>query len=106
MRESTSRRTRTSKVNSEGGVLLISMVVLFIGGCAGISHHDPGERKADAEKGRIHSMNREVIPKLVGSWKLISFHSQDSSGQKAYPLERMPGEGSSMNRMGVWPYNS
>ena len=67
--------------------LLISMVVLFIGGCAGVSH-GPGERKADAEKGRMHSMNREVIPELVGSWKLISFHSQDSSGQKAYPFGR------------------
>ncbi|MBU1744850.1 MAG: lipocalin-like domain-containing protein, partial [Proteobacteria bacterium] len=63
----------------------ISMVVLLIGGCAGISH-GPGERKADAEKGRMHSMSREVIPELVGSWKLISFHSQDSSGQKAYPF--------------------
>ena len=85
MRESTSCRTRTGKVNSEGWVLLISMVVLFIGGCAGISH-GPGERKADAEKGRVHSMSREVIPELAGSWKLISFHSQDSSGQKAYPF--------------------
>jgi hypothetical protein len=65
--------------------LLISMVVLLIGGCAVISH-GPGERKADAEKGRMHSMSREVIPELVGSWKLISFHSQNSSGQKAYPF--------------------
>jgi len=63
--------------------LLSLLIVLFIGGCAGISL-GPGERKADAEKGRIHSMNREVIPKLVGSWKLISFHSKDSSGQTAY----------------------
>ena len=31
-------------------------------------------------------MNREVISKLVGSWKLISFHSQDSSGRMAYPF--------------------
>ena len=67
--------------------LLILMVVLFIGGCAGVSN-GPGERKADAEKGRMHSMNREVIPELVGSWKLISFHSQDSSGRKAYPFGR------------------
>ena len=87
MRESTFRRTRTSKVNSEGGAfyLLISMVVLFISSCAVISH-GPGERNADAAKGRIHSMSREVIPKLVGSWKLISFHSQDSSGRIAYPF--------------------
>ena len=26
------------------------------------------------------------MPKLVGSWKLISFHSQDSSGRIAYPF--------------------
>ena len=31
-------------------------------------------------------MNREVIPKLAGSWKLISFQSQASSGQTAYPF--------------------
>ena len=58
--------------------LLISMVFLFIGGCAGISN-GPVARKADAEEGRMHSMNRDIIPKLVGSWKLISFHSQDST---------------------------
>jgi hypothetical protein len=67
--------------------LLISMVVLLIGGCVGLSH-GPGERKADAAAERMHSMSMEVIPKLVGSWKLISFHSQDSSGQKAYPFGR------------------
>jgi hypothetical protein len=61
------------------------LIVLFVSGCAGISH-DPSERKADAAKGRIHSMSREVIPELVGSWKLVSFHSQDSSGQTAYPF--------------------
>jgi hypothetical protein len=65
--------------------LLSLLIVLFISGCAGISH-DPGERKAGATKGRIHSMSREVIPKLVGSWKLVSFHSQDSSGQTVYPF--------------------
>jgi hypothetical protein len=87
MLKSTSRRTRTSKVNSEGGFfyLLIPMVVLFISGCAGISH-GPGERNVDVVKGNIHSMSREVIPELVGSWKLISFHSQDSSGRIAYPF--------------------
>ena len=65
--------------------LLSLLIVLFISGCVGIGH-GPGERNADAAKGRIHSMSREVIPKLVGSWKLISFHSKDSSGQTAYPF--------------------
>jgi hypothetical protein len=65
--------------------LLSLLIVLFISGCVGISH-GPGERNAAAAKGRIHSMSREVIPKLVGSWKLISFHSKDSSGQTAYPF--------------------
>ena len=77
--------TNQFDVLSKSTYLLISLVVLFIGGCAGISN-GPGERKADAEKGRMHSMNREVIPTLVGSWKLVSFHSQDSSGQTAYPF--------------------
>jgi hypothetical protein len=65
--------------------LLISMVVLFIGGCAGI-HHDQGERKADAAKGRIHSVSSEVIPELAGSWKLVSFHCQDANGKTTYPF--------------------
>jgi hypothetical protein len=66
--------------------LLISMIILFIGGCAGIGHHDSGKMKADAEKRRMHSMSREVLPELVGSWKLVSFHSQDASGKTAYPF--------------------
>jgi hypothetical protein len=70
---------------SKSTYLLISMVVLFISGCAGISH-GPVERNADAAKERIHSMNREVIPELSGSWKLVSFHSQDSSGRISYPF--------------------
>jgi len=65
--------------------LLSLLILLFISGCAGISH-SPGEKNVDAAKGRIHSMNREVIPQLVGSWKLLSFHSRDSSGQTAYPF--------------------
>jgi hypothetical protein len=70
---------------SKSTFLLISMVVLLIGGCAGISHY-PGERKAGTGQGRIHSMDRDILTKLVGSWKLVSFHSQDSSGQTAYPF--------------------
>ena len=31
-------------------------------------------------------MSREVIPKLVGTRKLIYFHIKDSSGQTAYPF--------------------
>ena len=61
------------------------MMVLFISGCAGISHCQ-GERKTDAAKGMIQSVNREIMPKLVGSWKLVSFHSQDSSGRISYPF--------------------
>ena len=74
---------KTSKMKNL--YLLSLLIVLFISGCVGISH-GPGERNADAAKGRIHSMSKEVIPKLVGSWKLISFHSKDSSGQTAYPF--------------------
>jgi hypothetical protein len=74
---------KTSKMKNL--CLLGLLIVLLISGCAGISH-GPGERNADAAKGKIHSMSREVIPKLVGYWKLISFHSQDSSGRIAYPF--------------------
>jgi hypothetical protein len=65
--------------------LLSLAVVPFISGCVVISQ-GLGERKADAPQGRVHSMSREVIPKLLGSWKLISFHLKDSSGQTAYPF--------------------
>jgi len=61
------------------------LIVLFISGYVGVSH-GPGERKAAAAQGGIQVMSKEVIPKLVGSWKLISFHSQDFSGQKTYPF--------------------
>ena len=74
---------KTSKIKNL--YLLSLLIVLCISGCVGISP-GPGERNADAAKGRIHSMSREVIPKLVGSWKLISFHLKDSSGQTAYPF--------------------
>ena len=74
---------KTSKMKNL--CLLSLLIVLFVSGCGDISH-GPGERNADAAKGGIHSMSREVIPKLVGSWKLISFHSQDSSGRTAYPF--------------------
>ena len=65
--------------------LLSLLVVLFISGCVGMNH-GPGERKADEAEGRIHCMSREVTPKLVGSWKLISFNIKDPSGQTAYPF--------------------
>jgi hypothetical protein len=72
-------------VLSRSTCLLISLTVLSLGGCTGISHRR-GETHSDAPKEMIHRMDREVIPELVGSWKLISFHSQDSNGQKAYPF--------------------
>ena len=65
--------------------LLSLLIVPFINGCAGISH-GPDERMADAAKERIPSMSGEVMPKLVGTWKLISFRSQDPGGRTAYPF--------------------
>jgi hypothetical protein len=66
---------------------LITIVVLFMCGCVGISQsHGPAERNTDMEKGEIQSMSRTVMPNLVGSWKLVSFHSQDSSGRIVYPF--------------------
>ena len=61
------------------------LIVLVISGCDGIGH-GPGEKNADAAKGRIKSMSKEVIPNLAGTWKLISFHSKDSSGQTTFPF--------------------
>ena len=61
------------------------LIILFVGGCAVISH-DPGERKAVESKGNSQSVNGEVVDKLVGSWKLVSFQSQDSGGRIAYPF--------------------
>ena len=61
------------------------LILLFISGCTVICHGPDGS-KADAAKERIHSMSRKVIPKLIGSWKLISFHIQDSNGQTTYPF--------------------
>ena len=46
----------------------------------------PGRKECGCGEGKDYSMSREVIPKLVGSWKLISFHSKDSSGQTSYPF--------------------
>ncbi len=65
--------------------LLITLIILFVCGCAGISN-GPDEKHTDAAKERIHSMTKEALPKLVGSWKLVSFNIQDSSGQTAYPF--------------------
>ncbi|MHB8069675.1 MAG: lipocalin-like domain-containing protein [Desulfobaccales bacterium] len=65
--------------------LLSVLIVLFISGCVDMGA-GPGEMNADAAKGRLHSMGREVTPKLAGSWKLVSFHSKDPSGQTAYPF--------------------
>ncbi|MGA8141128.1 MAG: lipocalin-like domain-containing protein [Desulfobaccales bacterium] len=31
-------------------------------------------------------MSSKIIPKLAGSWKLISFHSKDSRGRTAFPF--------------------
>lgn len=65
--------------------LLSMLMCLFLSGCACISH-GPGEKHTDASNARNDNMVRKVIPDLAGSWKLISFHSQDSSGQKTYPF--------------------
>jgi hypothetical protein len=65
--------------------LLSFLLVLVISGCDG-RVHDPDKKNADAAKGRVKSMSKEVIPELDGSWKLISFYSKDSNGQTTYPF--------------------
>jgi hypothetical protein len=63
------------------------LMVLFISGCVGMDH-GPEEGSADAAKGRIYGLSREIIPKLVGSWRLISFNIQDSNGRTTYPFSQ------------------
>jgi hypothetical protein len=65
--------------------LLRLLVIVIIGGCVGISL-GPGNSNAGPAKGRRHSMSQEAMPKLVGSWKLISFTIRDPSGETAYPF--------------------
>ncbi len=65
--------------------LLSLLMVLFISGCVGMST-GPGERKTEAAERSVRSLSGEIMPQLVGSWKLVSFYSQDSSGQKTYPF--------------------
>jgi hypothetical protein len=72
---------KTSKIKNL--YLLGLLIVLVISGCIG-RDDAPGGKNADAAKGRIKSMSKEVMPTLAGSWKLISFHSKDSTGQTTY----------------------
>ena len=65
--------------------LLSLLIVMSISGCAGISN-GLDERHTDAAKERTSGMAKETLPKLVGSWRLVSFHILDSRGQMAYPF--------------------
>lgn len=65
--------------------LLSLLMVLFSSGCTAINP-GLGARKAEVEKGRVPIMGREVLPKLIGSWKLVSFQNQDSKGRITYPF--------------------
>ncbi len=65
--------------------LLSLIIVLSVSGCADTGK-GPDEKLADAAKERIHGVSKEAMPKLVGSWKLISFQMLDPNGQTAYPF--------------------
>jgi hypothetical protein len=65
--------------------LLSLLFFLLINGCAEFNR-GLEKRKVAATKRGIHSMSREVSRELVGSWKLVSFHSQDASGKINYPF--------------------
>ena len=58
---------------------------LLISGCTGITHGS-AERKADETREGIQDMSRGSVPGLAGTWKLVSFHSQDSKGKISYPF--------------------
>jgi len=74
---------KTSKMKNL--CLLNLLIVLVTSGC-GDRSQGLGGRNVDAAKGRINSMSSKIIPKLAGSWKLISFQSKDSKGQTAFPF--------------------
>lgn len=61
------------------------ILILFASVCAGVSP-GPGEKSAGPADGRSHAMSGAALPDLAGSWRLVSFHTEDSSGQKAYPF--------------------
>ena len=63
------------------------LIILLLSGCVGPGR-SPGDRSRDAQEGRIQIMSGEGIPNLAGSWKLLSFHIQDSKGQTSYPFGR------------------
>lgn len=66
-------------------VTFLASVIMLINGCAEFNHGlDKG--KADATEGRSHSMIKEASHELVGSWKLVSFYSQDASGKVSSPF--------------------
>lgn len=65
--------------------LLHLIMVLFLGGCAGMNN-GPVERKTDTAKEGISKMSGKVVPKVVGTWKLVSFTIQDSAGKTTYPF--------------------
>jgi hypothetical protein len=71
----------------KNNTLLSLFVILFVSGCAGLSP-GRGERNTDGAKTRSYTMNRDGFSRLVGSWKLISFHTQDPGGQKIYPFTK------------------
>ena len=86
--------------------LLSFLLVLVISGCDGRGH-DPGEKNADAAKGR-DSQHEQGSYTQTG--RFLETHilpqSRTQADRRLTPSERMPREGSSMNRMGVWRYNS
>lgn len=61
------------------------LLLLFINGCEVICFCQD-DKPTDAAKGSIHHMRSEGIPNLVGTWKLVSFHSQDPDGKMGYPF--------------------
>lgn len=52
---------------------------MLIIGCTAI-HNDSGTNR------RIHNMSSDTVARLTGSWKLVSFYSQDSNGKKSFPF--------------------
>jgi hypothetical protein len=64
---------------------LCLLVVLLVSGCAGLSHGQCQTKAYEVKKGG-NSMGSEGNLTLAGTWKLVSFHIQDSNGRITYPF--------------------
>jgi hypothetical protein len=63
------------------------LIMPIVSGCVcSNTNNDTGAKNREVTREMNSSKGSEIIIKLVGSWKLASFHSQDALGHAAYPF--------------------